>query len=124
MQAVIRAGGKQYKVSQGDVIEVERSKNASDSIEFTPLLVIDDNGKTVSSKADLASARVRAAVVGDSKGPKVDVVKYRNKTGYRRHLGHRQKYVTLQISDITLQGSGGKKSARAAQDKEEKQDGA
>lgn len=123
MQAVIRAGGKQYKVSKGDVIEVERSKNASDSVEFTPLLVIDDKGKTVSSKSDLAAARVKASVVGDSQGPKVDVYKYRNKTGYRRHTGHRQKYVTLQISDITLKGSGDKKSTAAKKTEEENEDG-
>ncbi len=102
MYAVIRAGGKQHKVAKGDVIEIERVKDGSSKLEFTPLLVVDDKGKTRAGKADLSKARVTAKVVGDSAGPKVDVFKYRNKTGYRRHTGHRQKYTTIQIDDIKL----------------------
>ncbi len=109
MYAVIRAGGKQYKVAKGDVIEVERVKN-SDDIEFTPLLVVDDNGKTRAGKSDLASVRVVGRVLGDAKGRKIDVTKYRNKTGYRRHQGHRQKYTTIQISDIKLTAGRGKQA--------------
>lgn len=106
MYAIIRAGGKQYKVAPGDVIDIERVKETGGSLEFTPLLVVDDNGGTHSAKGDLARARVTASVLGEAKGPKVDIVKYRNKSGYRRHLGHRQKYTTIQIGDINLPGSG------------------
>jgi large subunit ribosomal protein L21 len=100
--AIIRAGGKQYKVAEGDVIEIERTKESSDTVEFVPLLVVDDKGKTRSDKSDLADARVTATIVGETKGPKVNVAKYRNKTGYRRNAGHRQKYTSVQISGIKL----------------------
>ena len=106
MYAIIRAGGKQHKVAPGDVIEIERVKEGSDSIEFTPLLVVDDSGTARSDKGDLSGARVVGKVVGESKGDKVEVNKFRNKTGYRRHRGHRQKYTTIQIGDITLSGRG------------------
>ncbi len=102
MYAIIRAGGKQYKVAEGDVIEIERTKESSDTVEFVPLLVVDDKGKTRSEKSDLADARVTATIVGETKGPKVNVAKYRNKTGYRRNAGHRQKYTSVQISGIKL----------------------
>ncbi|MBW3594438.1 MAG: 50S ribosomal protein L21 [Actinobacteria bacterium] len=104
MYAVIRAGGKQHKVAKGDVIEVERVKNSGENLEFTPLLVVDDKGKARSAKSDLTKARVLAKVVGEAKGAKIEVRKYRNKTGYRRHTGHRQRYTTIQISDIKLSG--------------------
>lgn len=110
MYAVIRAGGKQHKVAKGDVIEVERIRGGSENLEFVPLLVVDDKGQTRSAKKDLSAARVTATVVGETKGPKVEVMKYRNKTGYRRHQGHRQKYTTIQISDIKLTAGRGKKA--------------
>jgi large subunit ribosomal protein L21 len=102
MYAVIRAGGKQHKVSKGDVIEIERVKDGSETVEFTPLLVVDDKGKTRSGPTELAKARVTAKVLGETKGPKVDVMKFRNKVGYRRHSGHRQRYTSVEISDIKL----------------------
>jgi large subunit ribosomal protein L21 len=115
LYAIIRAGGKQHKVAKGDIIEVERVKESADSLEFVPLLVVDDKGKARSGKSDLASARVVASIVGESKGPKIDVVKYRNKTGYRRNTGHRQKYTTIQIDDIKL--TAGKSSAKSGDSK-------
>lgn len=116
MYAVIRAGGKQHKVAKGDVIEVERVKSGSENLEFVPLLIVDDKGKTRSARSELADARVMATVVGESKGPKVEVMKYKNKTGYRRHQGHRQKYSTIQISDIKLTAGRGKKQEEGATD--------
>jgi large subunit ribosomal protein L21 len=114
--AIIRAGGKQYKVAEGDVIEIERTKESSDTVEFVPLLVVDDKGKTRSDKSDLADARVTATIVGETKGPKVNVAKYRNKTGYRRNAGHRQKYTSVQISGIKLTRA---RSARKAKSTDE-----
>ena len=119
--AIIRAGGKQYKVAEGDVIEIERTKEDSETIEFVPLLVVDDKGATRSDKSDLAQARVTATVVGETKGPKVNVAKYRNKTGYRRNAGHRQKYTSVQISGIKL--SGKQKSVSKESVQEELSDG-
>lgn len=102
MYAVIRAGGKQHKVAKGDVIEVEKIKGDDESVEFTPLLVVDDKGKTTSGASALSKAKVIGKVVGATKGSKVDVFRYRNKTGYRRNTGHRQQYTTVEISDIKV----------------------
>ncbi|HEX2050331.1 MAG TPA: 50S ribosomal protein L21 [Actinomycetota bacterium] len=104
MYALIRAGGKQHKVAEGDVIDIERVKDSSDGVEFVPLLVVDDGGNTISDRSELARAVVKASVVGESKGPKVEVFKYRNKTGYRRSAGHRQRYTTIRIESISLPG--------------------
>ncbi len=109
MYAVIRAGGKQYKVAKGDVIQIERVKD-SGTLEFTPLLIVDDKGVTSSQKPDLTSATVTAKVLDEVKGPKIDIFKYRNKTRYRRHTGHRQRYTSVEISDIKLRKSSSKKS--------------
>ena len=113
MYAVIRAGGKQHKVAKGDVIQIELQKGDSEDIEFTPLLVVDDKGKTRATKKELGDARVLAKVLGEEKGVKVEVYKYRNKTGYRRHTGHRQRYSSIQISDIKLTAGRSKKTADA-----------
>ena len=101
MYAVIRAGGRQHKVAKGDVIEIERVKDGSE-VQFTPLLIVDDKGNVRSGKSELSKARVTGKVLGESQGPKIEVMKFRNKTGYRRHTGHRQRYSTVEISDIKL----------------------
>ncbi|MGH2694211.1 MAG: 50S ribosomal protein L21 [Actinomycetota bacterium] len=119
MYAVIRAGGKQYKVAKGDVIEVERLTGSSGEVSFVPLLVVDDKGKTRTGKSALAGMRVTAKVVGETKGEKVDIFKYRSKTGYRRHTGHRQRYTQVEISDIKLTAGRSKK----AKEQEETSDG-
>lgn len=115
MYAVIRAGGKQYKVTEGDVIEIERV-SGSDELEFVPLLVVDDKGKARSAKSELAGARVMAKVIGSSKGDKVDIFKYRAKTRTRVHTGHRQQYTTVQISGIKLTAGRSRKSAAETTD--------
>jgi large subunit ribosomal protein L21 len=105
MYAIIRAGGKQAKVQSGDVIEIERVKGDSDELSFSPLLVVDDKGNAVSDRDLLAKASVTAKVLGESQGPKVDIFKYKNKTGYRRRQGHRQKYTQIEITEIKLPGA-------------------
>ncbi len=102
MYAVIKAGGKQQKVKPGDVIEVELMHGGhGDSVTFTPLLVVDDEGKTHFGK-DAAKAVVKAKLVGEEKGEKVKVFKYRPKTGYRKTQGHRQMYTLVEIEDVSL----------------------
>ena len=101
MYAIIRAGGKQAKVREGDVIDVERIKEAGDEISFTPLLLVADDGTVVSERAALEKASVSAKVVGESRGEKIDIFKYKNKTGYRRRQGHRQTYTRLEVTKIT-----------------------
>ena len=111
MYAIIRAGGKQAKVQSGDVIDIERVKSGDTQLEFAPLLVVDDDGNTVSDRGTLAKAKVTAKVLGETAGPKVDIFKYKNKTGYRRRQGHRQKYTRVEITGIKLPGA--KKSTKA-----------
>jgi large subunit ribosomal protein L21 len=85
MYAIIRAGGKQAKVQSGDVIEIERLKGDAEQITFAPLLVVDDKGNAVSDRDVLSKATVTARILGESQGPKIDIFKYKNKTGNRRH---------------------------------------
>ncbi len=111
MYAIIRTGGKQSKVHEGDVIDVERLKDADGTVEFTPLLIVDAAGNAISDRAQLREVKVRAKVLGEAQGPKVDIFKYKNKTGYRRRQGHRQKYTTLEVTAIELPAA---KKAKAA----------
>ncbi len=118
MYAVIRAGGRQLKVSEGDVIQVDRLRDASGEVEFRPLLIVSDDGSARAGPSELAEASVRAEVVEEIKGPKVDVTKYRPKTGYRRHTGHRQRYTSVRIAEIRLgekdKGGAARKTRRKA----------
>ena len=77
------------------------------------MLIVDDKGKARTAKKDLADARVTAKIMGETKGPKIEVVKFRNKTRYRRRTGHRQHYTMLQIADIKLTAGRGKKAPAA-----------
>jgi large subunit ribosomal protein L21 len=99
MYAIIRTGGKQAKVREGDVIDVERLRAEGD-VSFTPLLVVDGEGKVFSSRKELASAKVVAKVIGEAAGEKIDIFKYKAKTGYRRRGGHRQRYTTIEVTKI------------------------
>jgi large subunit ribosomal protein L21 len=99
MYAIIRAGGKQAKVQEGDVLDVERIKSDGE-VSFTPLLIVNDDGSVVSDREVLDKLTVTTEVVGDSTGPKIDIFKYKSKTGYRRRAGHRQKYTRLQVTKI------------------------
>ena len=105
MYAIIRTGGKQSKVHPGDVIEVELLKTDDEQISFTPLLVVDEGGSAISDRSVLAGMTVTAKILGESKGPKIDIFKYKNKTGYRRRMGHRQKYTQIEV--MTIAGVGG-----------------
>jgi large subunit ribosomal protein L21 len=98
--AIVRSGGRQHKVAVGDVIEVDRLAGAVGSnVSLTPLLLVD--GDTVTSDAStLSSASVTAEVVAETKGPKIRILKFKNKTGYRKRQGHRQRYTTIKVTDI------------------------
>ncbi len=113
MYAIIRAGGKQAKVSEGDVIDVERLK-VTDEITFTPLLVVDDSGTVISDADALAKSKVIAEILGEHRGDKVEVFKYKNKTGYRRRQGHRQTYTTIKVTSIEGPGAKPKKTKKKA----------
>ena len=99
MYAIVRAGGRQEKVSVGDVLLIDKVGAVGDSIDLTPLLVVD--GSTVTSDAKkLAKVSVKAEVVKPAKGPKITIMKYKNKTGYRKRQGHRQRYTQVKITGI------------------------
>ena len=102
MYAIIRTGGKQAKVRSGDVLVVARLKADSESISFTPLLVVDDEGSTISDRAALSGITVTAKVLGETKGQKIDIFKYKNKSGYSRRMGHRQTYTKIEVTGIEL----------------------
>jgi large subunit ribosomal protein L21 len=101
MYAVIKTGGKQQKVQVGDVIEVEKLVAEGDTIEFHPLMVVDDDGGTHVG-AEAAKATVVAKPLGDKKGDKVKVFKYRPKSGYARKSGHRQLLTMLEVTEVKL----------------------
>jgi large subunit ribosomal protein L21 len=117
MYAIIRAGGKQSKVSEGDIIDVERIKGDG-AVSFVPLLIVEKNGTVISDRKVLAKAKVTAEILGESSGPKIDIFKYKAKTGYRRRAGHRQTYTQLKIKKIEKPGAEKKPAARKSAAKE------
>lgn len=116
MYAIISTGGKQTQVRTGDVIDVERLNGASDEVTFTPILVVDTDGAAVTDAASLAASTVTARVVGETKGPKIDIFKYKNKTGYRRRMGHRQVYTRLEVTDIAVSKPSADEAASAEEE--------
>jgi large subunit ribosomal protein L21 len=103
MYAVIRTGGKQYRVKAGDVLEVEHLSTKDTDVRFTPILVSTDDGRTLHG-SQAREFVVGAKMLGDAKGDKVVVFKYKNKTGYANRTGHRQLYSLIEITSI---GNGG-----------------
>ena len=98
--AVIKTGGKQYRVQEGETLLVERlAGDAGSSLELQPLLVAGD-GDPVFDGDDLASAVVRAEIVGHERGPKLRVFKFKPKRGYRKRTGHRQDLTRIRITGI------------------------
>jgi large subunit ribosomal protein L21 len=98
MYAVIATGGKQYKVSEGDVIDVERL--AGEELSFSPVLVVD-GGDVRATPSALSKANVTAKVVGEALGPKIIGFTYKNKTNQRKRWGHRQQYTRIEITSIS-----------------------
>ncbi|MEO5837237.1 MAG: 50S ribosomal protein L21 [Acidimicrobiales bacterium] len=99
MYAVVATGGKQYRVTEGQVLDVELTGEVGSEVDLAVVMVVD--GDTVLATPDqLKGSAVRAKVVGEAKGPKVVGFTYKNKTNQRRRFGHRQKYSTLEISSI------------------------
>jgi large subunit ribosomal protein L21 len=98
--AIVRAGGRQEKVSVGDVLLIDKvTGQPGDAVELTPLLLVD--GTTVTSDAaKLSKASVTAEVVKAAKGPKITIMKYKNKTGYKKRQGHRQPLTQVKITAI------------------------
>ena len=99
MYAIVRSGGRQHKVAVGDVLEVDRrTEEPGSSVELTPLLV--DGDSVTSDAAALGAASVTAEVIEETKGPKIRILKFKNKTGYRKRQGHRQRYTQVKVTGI------------------------
>ena len=114
MYAIVRCGGRQEKVALDDVLTVDKlaDDEAGSSVTFPALLVVDD-GTVISDPAELSGYQVTAEVVGPAKGPKINMIHYKNKTGYRRRLGHRQKYTQVKIIGISAAKGGAAKATAA-----------
>ena len=100
MYAIVRCGGRQEKVALDDVVTVDKLPGeAGSSVTFKAVLVVDGE-RVISDPAEVSRYQVTADIVGDAAGPKINMIQYRNKTGYRRRLGHRQRYTQVRITGI------------------------
>jgi len=102
MYAIVKTGGKQYKVAVGDVVQVEKIEGEPGTeVSFPALLVVD--GADVTADADaLSKVSVTGKVVEQTKGPKIRIHKFKNKTGYHKRQGHRQKLTRVEVTGIEL----------------------
>jgi len=98
--AVVRAGGRQEKIEVGSIVVLDRIKADKDgNVELVPVLLVD--GDTIThDAAALAKVKVTAEVVGDLRGPKIVIQKFKNKTGYKKRQGHRQELTRIKITSI------------------------
>ena len=101
MYAIVRSGGRQHKVAVGDVVEIDQAPlEVGDTVTMQALLLVD--GESVTSAADeLSKVSVTAEVLGATKGPKIRILKFKNKTGYRKRQGHRQHYIQVKVTEIS-----------------------
>jgi large subunit ribosomal protein L21 len=120
MFAVIKTGGKQYKVQQGDVLQVEKLGLEKDKpITFEEVLLIEDGKKTLIGTPFVEKAKVHAVVIENFKDDKVIVFKKKRRKQYRKMRGHRQELSRVRIKDITIGGEAPKKAKPAAAAKKE-----
>ncbi|HET7173837.1 MAG TPA: 50S ribosomal protein L21 [Nocardioidaceae bacterium] len=100
MYAIVRSGSRQQKVAVGDVIEVDTlAVQPGGSVSLPAVLLVDGDAVTADA-ASLATVNVTAEVVGATAGPKIHLLKYKNKTGYRKRQGHRQRYTRVKVTAI------------------------
>ena len=112
MYAIVRCGGKQSRASVDDVLTVDKLAGQVGSTVTLPAVLIVDDGKVISDSAELGTYEVTAEIIGPATGPKINMIHYKNKTGYRRRQGHRQKYTQVKITGIgTEKASASKKKA-------------
>ena len=99
MYAIVRSGSRQHKVAVGDVIDIDQAAEVGTSVQLQPLMLVDGD-TVVADSAKLGKASVVAEVVGPSRGPKIRILKFKNKTGHIKRQGHRQKYTRVKITGI------------------------
>ena len=102
MQAVIKTGGKQYRVNKGDVIDVELLPgDPGDVVEFKEVLLVTDEGVTTIGSPVVDNAVVKAKILGTKKGEKLIIFKFRRRKDFRKKTGHRQKFTSVEITEIS-----------------------
>lgn len=109
MYAIVKTGGKQYKVAVGDVVEVEKLEGAPGTAVAFPAILLVDGASVTLDAAALAKVSVTGEVVAQVKGPKIKIHKFKNKTGYHKRQGHRQKLTTVKVTAIDAATSKGAK---------------
>jgi large subunit ribosomal protein L21 len=97
--AVVRAGGRQEKVSVGTIVTLDRVESENGKIELPALLLVDGDKVTTDAKA-LAKVKVTAEILNDLRGPKIIIQKYKNKTGYKKRMGFRHELTRVQVTEI------------------------
>ena len=102
MYAIVRAGATQQKVAVGDVIEIDKVETGVGESVTLPVVLVVDGEDITSDAAKLGKASVTVEVLGATTGPKIIIQKYKNKTGYKKRQGHRQKYTQVKVTDISL----------------------
>jgi large subunit ribosomal protein L21 len=103
MEAVIATGGKQYRVATGQVISVEKlAGDKGSAVQFTSVLLVNRDGDVISAPDKLKAAKVSGEVVGQGRGKKLHVVKFKRRKNYRRNVGHRQAATTVRITKIEV----------------------
>ncbi len=100
MYAIVRSGGRQHKVAVGDVLQVDKLDGEPGSTLTLPALLLVDGDAVTSDATALSGVTVTAEVVDHTKGPKITILKYKNKTGYRKRQGHRQKHSQVRVTGI------------------------
>ena len=101
MYAIVKTGGKQYRVAEGDVIEVEKLVGApGDAISLSAVLLVDGDS-LVTEASKLANVAVTGELVAHTKGPKIRIHKFKNKTGYHKRQGHRQPLTQVKVTGIS-----------------------
>jgi large subunit ribosomal protein L21 len=112
---IVRCGGRQEKASVDDVLTVDKLAGEVGSTVTLPAVLVVDDGDVISDPAKLGGYQVTAEILGAASGPKIHMIHYKNKTGYRRRLGHRQKYTQVKITSIAAdKASAGKASTGRA----------
>lgn len=100
MFAIVKTGGKQYRVAEGDVLKVEKlDADAGTELELPVLMLGGDNGVKVGAP-NVDGASVKVEVIGHGRGDKLDGYKYKAKTNYRRHYGHRQSFTEVRVKSV------------------------